>query len=277
MARIVDYREIPLDQLEIGRAQVRVSGVGQEVEDLATSIKAQGLLQPIMVCRSQEGQKYEIILGQRRFLAHQMLKENAIMCAVLDQPVDEITAKVISVTENLVRRDLARSDLIDVCTYLYQKYATVKDVAEKTGLPYSKVNEYVKFDRLIPELQELVRAEGIDVKVALRAQDAAQAVADEEMDPAEAVKLAKEMRSMSGAQQKKVHERIKEGISVGDAVERAKSGEKITQIVVTLSQDVHESLHRYAKEEGTTVDDAAASLIERGLSSAGLGTGDGIE
>lgn len=270
MAKIVEFREIPLDDLEIGRSQVRLSEVGEEIDELAKSIEIQGLLQPIMVCQSSEVGKYEIILGQRRFLAHKTLGRDTITAAVLDERVDEITAKVISVTENLVRKDLNRNDLIDVCTYLYNKYGSVQSVADKTGLPYPKVNEYVKFDRLIPELQKLVREGAIEVKLALRAQDAAAAASDGINDPGTAVALAKEMSTMSGVQQKKIQEKIKEGVSVGDAIERAKSGEKVTQIVVTLSQPVHETLSRFAKEEGTTMDDAAASLIEKSLTDMGL-------
>ena len=88
--------------------------------------------------------KYEIITGQRRFLAHQELNKPTIWAAVLDKRVDEITAKVLSVTENLVRRDLHSHDLIDVCTFLFRKYGSVRAVCEESGLSQTKVSQYVK-------------------------------------------------------------------------------------------------------------------------------------
>ena len=92
-----------------------------------------------------------------------------------------------------------------------------------------------------------------------------------EFDKEEAVKLAKEMTGMSGAQQKKIQDEIKHdpSVPVDEVIERAKSGSKITQIVVTLGENIHGSLSSFAKDEETTLDDAAASLIETALSSRG--------
>ena len=273
MARILDYKDIPMADLVIGKAQVRLSEVGVDVEELAASIEKQGLLEPIVVAPAETEGKFQIILGQRRFLAHKHLKLDTIKAGILDEAVDEVQAKVLSLTENLVRRDLNRKDMIDVCTALYKKYNSVADVAKDTGLPYHKVNEYVKYYRLIPELKQLVDTEGVKLKTALRAQDAAMAgtLGALEFDKEEAVKLAKEMTSMSGAQQKKIQDEIKHdpSIPMDEVIERAKSGNKITQVIVTLGENIHGSLSSYAKDEETTLDDAAASLIEIALSSRG--------
>lgn len=269
MAKIVDYRDIPLGGLVIGRAQVRTRDVGKGIDELAESIRVHGLLEPILVAPPDEKGKHEIILGQRRFLAHVELSKDTITAGVLDERVDEITAKVLSVTENLIRQDLNRRDLTDVCTYLYKKYGTIKAVVEETGLPQHKVSEYVKYDRLMPELKELVDHGEADLNAALRAQNAAEATG--EPDPEDAVMLAKEMTGMSGAQRKKIQEQIERdpSTSVHEAIEHAKSGGRIIQIAVTLLVNAHTALHRFADDEGTTVDDAAASLIEEGLKTKG--------
>jgi ParB family chromosome partitioning protein len=107
----------------IGEAQVRLRDVGKEIDELAESISKIGLLEPIVVYEAETPGKFEIVTGQRRFLAHQELKKPTIMAAILDGKVDEAEAKVISVTENLVRRDLNSNDLIDTCTYLYKNGA----------------------------------------------------------------------------------------------------------------------------------------------------------
>ena len=69
MADIVDFIDIPLNQLEIGKSQVRLSDVGKGIEELADSIKKVGLLEPIVVGPQNSNGKYEIILGQRRFFS----------------------------------------------------------------------------------------------------------------------------------------------------------------------------------------------------------------
>ena len=269
-AKVIEVKDLPLTALVIGKGQVRTKEVGKDIDELAASIKRVGLLEPIVVAPADEKGKYEIITGQRRFLAHERLKAKTISAAILSKKVDERTAKVLSVTENLVRSDLNRTDLIDVCTYLYKQYGSVQAVVEKTGLPSSKVSAYVKYDRLCDELKDLVDKQGLDIKVALRAQDAAAAGGD--FKPKEAVTLAKEMAGMSGVQQQKVVQKAKEEPekAVKDLVEEAKSGEKVTQILVTLGGQVHSSLKKYAQDEGTNLDDAAGTLIEESLEKKGL-------
>jgi len=272
-AQIIDTKEIPLSSLVIGKAQVRVRDVGKDIDELAASIAKVGQLEPIVVCPAREEGKYEILTGQRRFLAHKQLKKEKIMACILNREVDETEAKVISVTENLVRRDLNRKDLIDACTALYRRYGSIKDVADETGLPYHKVAVFVKYDRLAPELKKLVDSSEVDLKTALRAQDAASASG--KFNSEEAVLLARELSQMSGAQQDRVVKKRQEepGADVTDIIEAAKTGEKITQIVVTMGAALHQSLKQYAKDEHTTVDDAAASLLEEALSGKGYATG----
>lgn len=270
MATIKETREVPLDDLVISKGQVRLTGVGEEIEELAASINRIGLLEPIVVCPAEKKGKYEILTGQRRFLAHRMLKKATILACVLDERVDETTAKVISVTENIVRKDLNRRDLITACTALYKRYGTVRDVAEETGLPYHKVADYVKYDRLDASLKTLVDKGDVDIKAALRAQDAASVSGT--FKPAEAVKFAKEMATMSGAQQERIVKVRQENPKrpADDIIEAAKTGEKITQVVVTLGSTALQSLRDYANEEGTSTDDAARDLIENGLTSKGF-------
>jgi ParB family chromosome partitioning protein len=244
--------------------------VGKEIDELADSIRKVGLLEPIVVCESATPGKYEIITGQRRFLAHKELKATTILAAILDEKLDETAAKVISVTENLIRRDLNSKDLIDACTYLFKKYGSVKAVAEETRLPYGKVSQYVKYDQLAPQLKELVDRGELNVQTALRAQQAASVSG--EFNAQEAVEFAKEMAPMSGAQQAKIVDTRRENpeIASEEVIENAKAGGKITQIVVTLTSAVHTSLREYAKNEGTSVDDAAQTLISTGLSDKGF-------
>jgi hypothetical protein len=119
------------------------------------------------------------------------------------------------------------------------------------------------------ELKELVDKGEVDLNAALRAQNAAEATG--EADPIDAVKLAKEMANMSGAQRKKIEQDIERDptSTVDEVIEHAKSGGRITQIIVTLGQQAHVSLGHFAQDEETTQDDAAALLIEEGLQTKG--------
>ena len=265
MAKIVEYRDIPLDDLTIDKGQVRMDP-GKEIEDLARSIEAQGLLQPIVVCEAREKGKWEILAGQRRFLAHKHLKKDVISAAILDERVGEAQAKAISITENLIRRKLSGKDLKDGILYLYNIYGSVRDVIETTGLPPEKVRDNLKYPRLTPELKKMVDEGEVDVNAAVKAQDASNDD-DGNPDPEIAIKLAREMREMSGAQRNKFTGEIKKDPNkpVEDAIESAKAGSKVTQIIATVTQDTHTALQRFAKEEGTNQNEAAAVLIEEAL------------
>ncbi len=271
MAKIIEYREIPLGDLVIGKGQVRTREPGKDVEQLAESIDKQGLLQPIVVCEATQAGKWEILTGQRRFLAHKILKRDTITAAILDERVDEAEAKAISITENLMRRNLAGTELIDGITFLYNRYGSAKAVHEATGIPYEDVRHYVKYPRLMTPLRKMVDDGEVDIKVAVKAQDAVE-VGDDAPNAADAVKLAKEMTSMSDAQRKKLVKERKDSpeTPVDDSIEQARTGSKITQVIVTLTGDAHAALQKYAKDQDTSQDEAAAGIIEEALISRGF-------
>ena len=217
---------LPMTDIVIGKGQVRLKIDQTALNELADSISIQGLLEPIIVCPSEnDPAKFEVLAGQRRFLACQQLGKPTIKAVVRARPEDLMQRKALSLTENLLRTDPQRADTIDACTELYQKYGSVRDVAEKTGIPMRLVREDVKVARLIPEHQNLVKTEGLDIKTALRAQDASSAGRDAP-DVEEAIELARELGGMSGAQQYAlVRQRAdNRDTPVDELVESAKSG-----------------------------------------------------
>lgn len=271
MAKILEYRDISLDDLTLGKSQARTENIAKEIEDLAMSIEAQGLLQPIVVCAAREAGKWEILTGQRRFLAHKYLKREVISAAVLGERVGEAQAKAISITENLIRRQLSGKELKDGILYLYNIYTSVGDVVKATGLPRAKVQDYVKYPRLLPELKKMVDDEVVDINAAVKAQDAANdddGIPDTEI----AIKLAQEMAQMTGVQRKKITKERKEHPDrpVDDVIENAKTPANVMQVVATVTQDTHAALQRFAKEEGTNKNDAAVMLIEEALVGRGF-------
>ncbi|MYD98219.1 MAG: ParB/RepB/Spo0J family partition protein [Gammaproteobacteria bacterium] len=271
MAKIVAYRDVELDDLVIGRGQVRTSSPGKGIEELAQSISVQGLLQPIVVCEARTPGKWEILTGQRRFLAHKMLRKEKIAAAVLDGRVDEREAKAISITENLVRRRLSGKELKDGILYLYNIYGSINDVWEATGIPRDQIRDYVKYPRLVPELKELVDDGVVNINAAVKAQDASEDDAGAP-DADVAVRLAKEMEPMSGPQRKNVVAQRREDPDkpIEDVIETAKTGARVYQVVATVTHDTHRAIQALATDEKVTQDEAAAGLIEEALTGRGL-------
>ncbi len=98
---------LALDQLVPGMYQPRTRMDEGALYELAESIKAQGVMQPILVRRLQEGEhagKYEIIAGERRFRASRLAGLNEVPVLVRDVP-DE-SAAAMALIENIQREDL---------------------------------------------------------------------------------------------------------------------------------------------------------------------------
>ncbi|MEI8373795.1 MAG: ParB/RepB/Spo0J family partition protein [Planctomycetota bacterium] len=256
--------ELQLDSLSIGKSQVRVDA-SKGIRELAQSIAKVGLLEPIVVTHIGDN-KYEILTGQRRFLAHEILKYKTIQAIVVDRKVSQAEAKVISLTENLLREDLTQKEKIDACTSLFKTYGSFKIVAEQTGLSQVLVKEYVKYESLAPKLKQMVDDGKVDVRAALQAQRAAEST-DGEVDETAAVKFAKELVPMSGVQRKQF---IKAAESDPEAtpeekIEKGRKQPELKQILVTLEAGLHHKLQKFAKNEGVSQDEAASSLIEKAL------------
>ena len=269
MPKIIKHREIPLKDFVIDVGQARTDDPGAEVNDLVNSIRTLGLLQPIVVCKakkSEDSDKWEILAGQRRFLAHKLLNLDTISTIVLDGRVTEEEAKAISITENLIRRKLTSKELIDGITFLYNRYGSITNVVNATGLSYNTVRMNVKYTRLVKELKTMVDKGELDLKIALWAQDAA--TIDAETNIEDAIMLAIEMSKMSGMQRKKVVSGRKENPTknVEDVIEEAKSGTKITQITVTITQDTNKMIQKYANDKNVKKEEAVSDLIEEALS-----------
>lgn len=265
-----DIQEIALDQLDIGTAQVRVD-LSSGIDDLAQSIKRQGLLQPIYVIKKPNS-RYEILAGQRRFLACQKLGHKTIRAIVTDsENLDDDSRVAISLTENLVRRDNTQKELIDACTKLFKRYLSVKMVADETGLSPQVVSQYVKYDQLIPALKAKVDGAQIDMKVALQAQKAATGT-DGAVDPAAAEKFAAELTPMSNQMRRNFIKAVEADPTetVEERIERGRKQPVLKQVIVTLEESLHKGLQKFAKDEGLNQDEAAVSLIEDGLARRGI-------
>jgi ParB family chromosome partitioning protein len=238
------------------------------------NIRIHGQLEPIITAPlpGRDGY-YEILAGQRRYLAMRKLGARDITAAIIAEKPDNDTASALSISENLMRRDLGTLDLIDACTSLYRKYGSVKAVADKFGLPYARVRKYIKFDRLRPTLQALVRNGDLDLTTALRIEDHfAQGTIDEQR----LRQVAAELADMSNAQQAdylKAAEVSGQQLT-GTDDSKHKPG-SVKQIIVTLTIADLEALRVWARTKNLTQDRAGARIISsflRGLANGQRGS-----
>ena len=122
------------------------------LDDLANSIREQGLLNPIIVRRKEES-RYELIAGQRRFLACQKLGWKSIT-AIIRDVTDDTDATIISLVENVHRADMNPIDKARAYQHIYDRYKDFNKVAKETGISVSTIRKYLKLLSLAPSIQE---------------------------------------------------------------------------------------------------------------------------
>lgn len=97
-------RDLPVDQIQPGRFQPRTVFDAQALDDLTASIREKGVLQPIVVRRTPDPNRYELIAGERRWRAAQRAQLHVIPALVQDLTDNE--ALEIALIENVQRQDL---------------------------------------------------------------------------------------------------------------------------------------------------------------------------
>lgn len=97
--------QIPLDRLVPSPFNARKHFDRKELAELSQSIRAEGVLQPLVVRLHADGAHYEIIAGERRLRAAELAELAAVPCLV--RPVDEIAARRLQIIENLQRADIS--------------------------------------------------------------------------------------------------------------------------------------------------------------------------
>jgi ParB family transcriptional regulator, chromosome partitioning protein len=154
-------RQIPIDQLERGRYQPRFTMNKGPLKELADSITAQGVVQPIIVRQMTNG-KYEIIAGERRWRAAQLAGLETIPAVVRSIP-DE-AAMAISLIENIQREDLNPMEEAMAMQRLMQEFEmTHQQLADRVGRSRAAVSNYLRLLTLGEDVRKLLETGRLDM------------------------------------------------------------------------------------------------------------------
>lgn len=149
-----DLRQLPVDLIQRGKYQPRRDMDPEALEDLASSIRAQGVMQPIVV-RPIADQKFEIIAGERRWRATQQAGLDSIPALVREVP-DE-AAVAMALIENIQREDLNPIEEAMALQRLQQEFElTQKEVAEAVGKSRSTVTNLLRLMTLREDVRLLL-------------------------------------------------------------------------------------------------------------------------
>ncbi|AWI79035.1 MAG: chromosome partitioning protein ParB [Betaproteobacteria bacterium HGW-Betaproteobacteria-13] len=156
-----ELQTLPTDALQPGKYQPRTRMDPGSLEELAASIKAQGVMQPILVRLIGEDE-YEIIAGERRWRAAQIAGLDDVPCLVREIP-DE-AALAMSLIENIQREDLNPLEEAGGIQRLIDEFAmTHQQAADAVGRSRPAASNLLRLLNLAKPVQELLMAGDIDM------------------------------------------------------------------------------------------------------------------
>ena len=156
-----ELQKLAIEFLQSGKYQPRKDMSEEALEELASSIRAQGIIQPIVV-RQIGADKYEIIAGERRWRAAQLAKLDAVPCIIKDVPDEEAVA--IALIENIQREDLnAMEEAIALNRLLNEFELTHQQVAEAVGKSRTTVTNLLRLNNLNEDVKILLEHGDIEM------------------------------------------------------------------------------------------------------------------
>lgn len=145
---------IAIEFLQRGKYQPRQDIDPEKLQELANSIKAQGIVQPIIV-RQIEPNRYEIIAGERRWRAAQLIALAEVPVIVSD--IDDRAAMAIALIENIQREDLNPLEEAEALRRLLEEFTmTHQQIADAVGKSRATISNLLRLLDLQPEIKLLL-------------------------------------------------------------------------------------------------------------------------
>ena len=261
--------DIKLTDIHVSIDNVRHHDPTKDLDELAASIQRHGLLQPVVLNGEYGKPPYQLIGGQRRFLAHQKLKAPTIR-AVFAGKLTRSQAVVRSLVENLQRVQLSYEDTADAVTELYKTFdGDDRKVQKETGLSLRKVREFILIEaQATPKMKAALRTKKVkpaDVKRAIQASQG-------DIKKAEAlVELIIDLKPTT-------HQKARL-VSYGEANDKASAGKILKEamkphveqnLIITLPDEIREALKKATSKLDMDPAELAAKVLGDWLRSEGF-------
>jgi ParB family chromosome partitioning protein len=139
-----------------------------DVSDILPSIRARGVLVPLLVRPNGTAETYEVVAGRRRYFSAKTVKEEGgevppLPCAIMEEG-DDAAALEASLIENIARLDPDEMSQYETFAQLAKKGRTVPDIAATFGITERQVTQRLALGNLLPRIREAYRAEQIDAE-----------------------------------------------------------------------------------------------------------------
>lgn len=153
--------EVDVDLIEANNFQPRTNFNEERLEELAQSIKANGIIQPLLIRATTNG-KYQLIAGERRWRAAQRAGLLKVPCLLKDVPDDKMLE--LALIENIQRQELNVIEEAHAYKRLINALGLTQEmVAQKVGRDRTFITNYLRLLRLPEDIQQLVEADKLSM------------------------------------------------------------------------------------------------------------------
>src|SRR5919112_690005 len=153
--------EIDTDLIEPNTLQPRTNFDEERLEELAQSIKSNGIIQPLLV-RRLNGERYQLVAGERRWRAAQRAGLLKVPCVVKEIPEDKILE--LALVENIQRQELNAIEEAQAYKRLIETLGLTQEVvAQRVGRDRTFITNYLRLLRLPDDIQRFVEQEKLSM------------------------------------------------------------------------------------------------------------------
>jgi ParB family chromosome partitioning protein len=153
--------DVDLDLIEPNSLQPRTNFDEARLEELAQSIRSNGIIQPLLVRRLENG-RYQLIAGERRWRAAQRAGLPTVPCVVKEIPDDKVLE--LALIENIQRQELNAIEEAHAYKRLIETLGLTQEmVAQRVGRDRTFITNYLRLLRLPEDIQQLVEFEKISM------------------------------------------------------------------------------------------------------------------
>lgn len=159
---------IDLGKLSVSKANMRYAKKAPDVSDILPTVRARGILVPLIVRPNCADGAFEIVAGARRYTAARIVADergdgtgDPLPCAILDDG-DDAAAIEASLIENVARRDADEVTQWETFTRLVREGRTAEDISATFGIPELGVKRILALGNLLPRIRDLYRRDAID-------------------------------------------------------------------------------------------------------------------
>lgn len=152
------YKQIDIDKIFVNENQPRTIFDDEKIEELANSIKENGLIQPLIV--RKQNRNYQIIAGERRYRACKLVGLKTVPCIIKD--IDDKQMDTYAIIENIQREDLTPIEEANAYKTLLETYGMSQtELASKVGKKQSTIANKLRLLKLSDEVKEALKAKTI--------------------------------------------------------------------------------------------------------------------